>query len=66
MQNKVEIYERNYKRIQDKIANIGGITKAIMTYAFIINIPINKYKTFYDVEKILINNTNKKKLSIIL
>ena len=27
MQNKVEIYERNYKRIQDVIANIGGITK---------------------------------------
>ena len=27
MQNKVEIYERNYKRIHDVIANIGGITK---------------------------------------
>ena len=66
MQNKVEIYERNYKRIQDVISNIGGISKAIMICAFITNIPINKYKTFYDVEKILINNTNKKKHSIIL
>ena len=27
MQNKVEIYERNYKRIQDVIANEGGIIK---------------------------------------
>jgi len=64
MQNKVEIYERNYKRIQDVIANIGGITKAIMTCAIIINIPINNYKTFHDVEKILVDNVDKKKKNI--
>ena len=61
MQNKVEIYERNYKRIQDVIANIGGVTKAIMTCAFIINIPINNYKTFHDIEKILVDNVDRKK-----
>ncbi len=61
MQNKVEIYERNYKRIQDVIANIGGVTKAIMTCAIIINIPINHYKTFHDIEKILVDNVDKKK-----
>ena len=32
-----------------------------MTCAIIINIPINNYKTFHDVEKILVDNVDKKK-----
>ena len=55
MQNKVQIYERNYKRIQNIIADTGGTIKAIMTLASLLNLLGNKFQTFLDVESILFN-----------
>ena len=53
MQNKVQIYERNYKRIQNIMADSGGMIKALTTIATIINIIFNKYQIFKDVNKML-------------
>ena len=55
MQNKVQIYERNYKRIQNIIADTGGTIKAIMTLASLLNLLGNKFQTFLDIESILFN-----------
>ena len=55
MQNKVQIYERSYKRVQNVIADTGGMIKAITTLASIINILAHKYQTYIDIEKIIIN-----------
>ena len=55
MQNKVQIYERSYKRIQNVIADTGGMIKAITTLASIINILAYKYQTYIDIESIIMN-----------
>ena len=55
MQNKVQIYERNYKRVQNVIADTGGMIKAITTLASIINILANKYQTYSDIEEVILN-----------
>ena len=53
MQNKVQIYERNYKRIQNIMADSGGMIKALTTISTIINIIFNKYQIVKDVNKML-------------
>ncbi len=53
MQNKVQIFERNYKRIQNIFADIGGIIKAITTLGTILNYFSMKYQTFIDIESII-------------
>ena len=53
MQNKVQIYERNYKRIQNIMADSGGMIKALTTISTIINIILNKYQIVKDVNKML-------------
>ena len=37
MQNKVYIYERNYKKFQNFMVEIGGIIKSVVTVAKILN-----------------------------
>jgi hypothetical protein len=58
MQNKVFIYERYYKKIQNFLADIGGTIKALTTIARIINFIICKYQTYKDIEKIMMNKIN--------
>ena len=58
MQNKVFIYERYYKKIQNFLADIGGTIKAITTIARAINFIICKYQTYKDIEKIMMNKIN--------
>ena len=53
MQNKVQIFERNYKRIQNIFADIGGMIKAITTLGTILNYFAMKYQTFIDIESII-------------
>ena len=53
MQNKVQIFERSYKRIQNVFAEIGGIIKAITTLGSILNFFAMKYQTFIDIESII-------------
>ena len=53
MQNRLQLYERAYKRIQDILANVGGITKAITLLAQLINMLYYKYIVLLDTEKFL-------------
>ena len=42
MQNRMQLYERSYKRLQDVIASAGGTTKLITVIASILNFLYNK------------------------
>ena len=53
MQNKVYIYERSYKRIQNFFADIGGTIKTVTSIEKILNFIFCKYQTFFDIEKIM-------------
>ncbi len=48
MDNKFDIYQRNYSKAQNLLANVGGITKAVLTIAYIISYLFST--TFYDIE----------------
>ena len=41
--NRVEIYFRMYRKFQDALADIRGISKALTTICYIINYLINDY-----------------------
>lgn len=64
MQNRLQIYERTYIRIQDVLANIGGVSKIIMTIAIILNSFFHEYGVLEDTRKLCIpyvsNETAKK------
>ncbi len=69
MQNRLQLYERSYKRIQDILASVGGITKTISLFAQIINFLYYKYIILIDTAKMLnqmINNDTIKHESSIL
>ena len=51
MGNKVEIYMRTYPKIQDALANIGGISKAILMFFFVINYLINDFTINKDINE---------------
>ena len=58
MQNKIYIYERYYKKIQNFLADIGGTIKALTTIARVINLIFYKYQTYKDIEKIMMTKIN--------
>ena len=51
MQNRLQVYERTYKRIQDTCASIGGMTKLILISAKILNYFISYYTIFIDTDR---------------
>ena len=53
MNNRLSYYERTYSRIQDVLANVGGVAQAIMAVALFINNFINKYIILVDTQKLL-------------
>ena len=53
LKNSQHYYERNYKRIQDLISDIGGISQFITFVAFYINYLFNKYIILSDTEDLL-------------
>jgi hypothetical protein len=53
MHNKIQIFERKYKRIQNIFADIGGMIKAITTLGTILNYFAMKYQTFINIESII-------------
>ena len=53
MNNRVNYYERTYKKIQDVLSDVGGVAQAIMAIAIFINNFINKYIILDDTEKLL-------------
>ena len=48
MQNNLQIYERSFTKIQNSLANIGGISKIIFTFSALINHLVNKYFIIQD------------------
>ena len=53
LKNRVNYYERSYKRIQDVISSIGGIYQVTIVIASIINRLYNKYIVLCDTEMLL-------------
>ncbi len=41
--NYFEVYDRNYKKLQNVLADLGGIIKLVILYTEIINNPYNNY-----------------------
>ena len=61
LQNRIQIYERNYKKLQDILSNIGGISRTFFLLANIINSLFCGYFALSDTEEFLFsldNNTN--------
>lgn len=51
MQNRLQLYERSYKRLQDIIASAGGATKLITLIASILNYIYNRFVVLLDIEE---------------
>ena len=49
MGNKEEIYIRNYKKFQDVLASIGGVSKTLLMFSFFLNYIINDYTINKDI-----------------
>ena len=56
MQNRMQYYERTYKRIQDVLADIGGMANSLILLATILNTIINKYVTLLDFERLMLDS----------
>ena len=52
MQNTLQHYERNYDRIQDTLSDIGGVTSIIVTFAYTINLLINRFIILLDTSNL--------------
>ena len=58
MQNRLQYYERNYKRLQDVLSNIGGLSRIVFTSASLINWLMSDYITLLDTEELVISLNN--------
>ena len=58
MKNRMQYYKRIYKRIQDVISDIGGISQFITMLASFINCFYNKYKIILDFEQLISPSIN--------
>ena len=56
IKNSMNYYQRNYKRIQDVISNIGGINQVIIFLSIYINSFYNKYIVLNDTESLLFSS----------
>ena len=43
MQDRLQYYERDYKRLQDALSNIDGLSKIVLFTAFVINSFVSNY-----------------------
>jgi len=53
LQSNLFIYERNYKKVQNIMAEIGGLINACLVLGKIINFVVNKYIVILDFEQLL-------------
>ena len=53
LKNRLQCYDRTYKKIQDVISDIGGISGVITTLASFLNCFFNKYTIMMNVEKMI-------------
>ena len=56
LKNRMNHYERNYKRIQDVTSSIGGIYQIVTVIAIFANRLFNKYIVLSDTEKLLFSS----------
>ena len=59
MQNSLQYYERNYKRLQDILSDIGGITSIVLTVAEVLNALCSGYIILLDTEDLVLSVENK-------
>ena len=61
MLNRMEYYERNYKRLQDVLSDIGGVSSIIILIAEPLNLLLSKYILLLDTEELIkkLSNENK-------
>ena len=59
MQNTLQYYERNYKRLQDIFSDIGGISSIVLVMAEIINSLVSGYIVLYDTEDLIFSTEDK-------
>ena len=50
MQNRLQFYERNYKRLQDIMSDIGGLSRVVLIIAIFINTLVSNYIILLDTE----------------
>jgi hypothetical protein len=55
MQNTLQYYERNYKRLQDILSDIGGISSIVLTAAEIINAACSGFIILLDTEDLVLS-----------
>ena len=60
--NNFEMYDRSYKKIQNVLADIGGIIKFIILFAQLTNYPYNQYITLKDSSNFLYKHSKKKNI----
>ena len=53
LKNRMQCFDRAYKKIQDVISEIGGVAQGITYVAVFLNCLFNKYKAISNVEKII-------------
>ena len=56
LKNRMNYYERNYKRLQDVTSSIGGIYQIVTVIAIFANSLFNKYIVLSDTEKLLFSS----------
>ena len=64
LNNRQNYYKRSYKRIQDVISDIGGISQFINITAFFINLFYNKYIVLFDTDNLLFSSIESEKNKI--
>ena len=62
--NNFEIYDRYYKKLQNVLADLGGIIKIFILCAEIINYPYNKYVILYDATNFIATHAKNEKKKI--
>jgi hypothetical protein len=53
LKNRLQCYDRTYKKIQDVISDIGGISEVVTAIATFLNCFFNKYIIMVNVEKMI-------------
>ena len=63
--NTMEYYERNYKRLQDILGDIGGVSSIVILIVEPLNLLVSKYVLLLDTEEMMIklSSENKRKLN---
>ena len=56
LKNRMNYYERNYKRLQDVTSSIGGIYQIVTVVAIFLNRLFNQYVVLSDTEKLLFSS----------